>query len=257
MCGQGAQIGYERAWSVRDRPGRPGRRGRRSERAAPQRATSARLPVSAGVGTVTGSGPAKWQATGCPWPRSISAGSSSAQISLRDRAARPEPAPRRRIDRAGDVTGEEDPPPFALGHRVGLGDRRQERLRVRVRCVVVQLVGRPDLDQLAEVHHRHHVAHVAHDRQVVGDEQVAEAELLLQVLEQVDHAGLDADVERGDGLVEHDERRVERERPGDADPLALTAGELVREALGVVRRQADQLEQLTRPASRGRPAPSG
>ena len=50
--------------------------------------------------------------------------------------------------------------------------------------------------------------------------------------------GLDADVERRDRLVEHDQLRLEREGPGDADTLALAAGELVREAPGVVGRRA-------------------
>ena len=70
---------------------------------------------------------------------------------------------------------------------------------------------------------------MAHDRQVVRDEHVREAELVLQVLEQVDDAGLDRHVERGHRLVEHDAARVERERAGDADALALAAGELVRD----------------------------
>ncbi len=38
--------------------------------------------------------------------------------------------------------------------------------------------------------------------------------------------------------------RVERQRAGDADALALPAGELVRVALGVLGAQADGLEQL-------------
>ena len=37
---------------------------------------------------------------------------------------------------------------------------------------------------------------------------------------------------------------LERERPGDADPLALAAGELVRIAPGVVAAQADDLERV-------------
>ena len=41
----------------------------------------------------------------------------------------------------------------------------------------------------------------------------------------------------------------EGQRPGDADALALAAGELVREALGVVGRQTDQFEQLGDPVS--------
>ena len=41
-------------------------------------------------------------------------------------------------------------------------------------------------------------------------------------------------------------RRSERERAGDADPLALAAGELVREAVEVLGVQPDALEQLAR-----------
>ena len=39
-----------------------------------------------------------------------------------------------------------------------------------------------DLDDVAEVHHGDAVADVAHHREVVGDEQVGDAELVLQVL---------------------------------------------------------------------------
>ena len=88
------------------------------------------------------------------------------------------------------------------------------------------------------------VGDVPDDGQVVGDEQVRQAELLLEVLQQVHDAGLDRHVERRDRLVEDDHRRVEGEGTGDADALALAAGELVGEALGVVGRQADELEQL-------------
>ena len=112
-----------------------------------------------------------------------------------------------------------------------------------------------DLDDLAEVHHRDPVGDVAHDRQVVGDEQIGEAELVLELLEQVDDAGLDADVERRHRLVEHDQLRLDRERAGDADALPLTAGELVRIAVGVLRRQADEREQLGRPARPPAPCP--
>jgi hypothetical protein len=57
----------------------------------------------------------------------------------------------------------------------------------------------------------------------VGDEQVGDAELVLDVLEDVDDAGLHAHVERAGRLVEHHELGVERDRPRDADPLLLTA----------------------------------
>ena len=68
--------------------------------------------------------------------------------------------------------------------------------------------------------------------------------LRLEVLEQVQHLGLHADVEGADGLVADDQRRVEHQRAGDGDALALPAGELVRLALGgALRIDADLLEQ--------------
>ena len=80
----------------------------------------------------------------------------------------------------------------------------------------------------------------------MGDEDVGQPELVLQVVEQVDDLGLDRDVERGDRLVEQHQPRVDRERARDADALALAAGELVREAVDVLGVQPDALEQLAR-----------
>src|SRR2546422_241528 len=72
--------------------------------------------------------------------------------------------------------------------------------------------------------------------EVVGDEDVREAELVLEVVEQVDDLCLNRDVEGGDGLVGDDQLRAEREGPGDADPLPLATRELVRVAVDVMRR---------------------
>ena len=78
----------------------------------------------------------------------------------------------------------------------------------------------------------------------MGDEDVGEAELLLEVVEQVDDLGLDRDVERRDRLVGDDQLRLQREGAGDPDPLPLPAGELVRVAVVVLGAEADALEQL-------------
>ena len=61
--------------------------------------------------------------------------------------------------------------------------------------------------------------------------------------QQVEDLRLDGDVERGDRLVADDELRLEGERAGDADALALAAGEFVRVAVmwsGVEARPARQ-----------------
>ena len=75
----------------------------------------------------------------------------------------------------------------------------------------------------------------------------ADLELPRQLDEQVRDLRLRRRVERRQRLVEHDHRRLGRERPGDRDPLALAAAELVRVAVGRAGRQADQVEQLGDP----------
>ena len=77
---------------------------------------------------------------------------------------------------------------------------------------------------------------------MMGDEQIAEAFLFLQRLEQVHDLGADRDVERGDRLVEDDQARSRRDRARDRHALALAAAELVREIVDVLGPQADMLE---------------
>ena len=112
---------------------------------------------------------------------------------------------------------------------------------------LVDRVGSPQLHQFAEVHDSHAVADVAHDRQVVGDEEVGQPELLAQLDQQVEDLGLDRDVERADRLVTDDELRLDRQGAGDPDPLSLSAAEFVGVAVGVTRVEADQLQQLAHP----------
>ena len=103
-----------------------------------------------------------------------------------------------------------------------------------------------DLDDPPEVHHRHPVGDVPHHRQVVGDEQVADSPS--SVLSRSSRLSTPAwiDTSRADtGSSSTISRGFERERPGDADALALAAGELAREAGQVqLRVEPDDLEQL-------------
>ena len=85
---------------------------------------------------------------------------------------------------------------------------------------------------------------------VVADEQEGETQLALEIEHQVDHLRLDRDVERRDRLVGHDQPRLERQRAGDAQALALAAGELVREAQAVLGLEAHLPEAGSRPARR-------
>ena len=76
------------------------------------------------------------------------------------------------------------------------------------------------------------------------DEEVSQAKLCLQILEQIHHLRLGRHVERRHRFVCDDEARIERERPRDADPLPLATGQFMREALCVLAREADGFQEI-------------
>src|SRR5262245_17934548 len=163
---------------------------------------------------------------------------------LLQRAPRPEAAPRRRRDRARDVAFQHDALPGPLDDRVGDDRSREQCLRVRVLRPGEQLVAGRELDDLAEVHDRDAVAEKLDGGEVVADEQAREAELSLEVAEQVEHRCMHRDVERRDGLVRDQEAGRDAQRPGEPDALPLAAGELVREAMAELLPEPDGVEEL-------------
>ena len=188
---------------------------------------------------------AKWHAE--PWS------SSSRRIlpGLRRRTAAAAPRRGRGTAGSGSGSGSRTAGSAGLGRSPGAGcARAAARPRGRASgsptaapaCTGARgaehLVDVADLDDLAEVHDGHPVGDVPDHRQVVGHEQVGQPEPGLQLLQQVDHTCLDGDVERGDRLVEHEQLGLQGQRAGDADALALTAGELRRVAVGVLGAQA-------------------
>ena len=67
---------------------------------------------------------------------------------------------------------------------IGMARRGEQRLRVR------------GLDDAAEIHHGDAVGDVLHHGEIVRDEDVGEAEPVLQVAQQVEDLRADRDVER-------------------------------------------------------------
>ena len=108
-----------------------------------------------------------------------------------------------------------------------------------------QLGGRGELGELAALlEDRDLVAHLDRLVDVVGDEDDRLAQLGLQAQELVLQPLAVDRVDRAERLVHQHQRRVGRERAGDADALALAAGELGGVAVAEVAGEADQLEQL-------------
>ena len=102
------------------------------------------------------------------------------------RAPGVEGAAARGVRRVRDLAGQHDPLALALAARARDRHGRQQCLGVGVSGPVEQPLGRPGLHDLAEVHHGHPVGDVPDDGEVVGDEQVRQPELGLDVLEQVE-----------------------------------------------------------------------
>ena len=71
--------------------------------------------------------------------------------------------------------------------------------------------------------------------------------MALQIVEQVEHLRLHGQVERGHRLVADDHVGIECQRAGDADALALAAGELLRILVRRLRAEADEVQQPAHP----------
>ena len=61
--------------------------------------------------------------------------------------------------------------------------------------LVVKLLCRGYLDNSTQVHHRNSITDVLDNAEVVGDEEVSQAEFFLQVFQQVDDLRLDGEIE--------------------------------------------------------------
>ena len=128
------------------------------------------------------------------------------------------------------------------------GQRLEQTVGVRVRRLGQHLLGAALLDAATGVHHEDVVGRLGHDREVVGDEDDRRAELLLEVVDEVEDLRLDGDVEGGRRLVGDEQLRVVDQAERDHGALAHTARELVRVLVGPTLRvgDADEVEHLDR-----------
>ena len=133
----------------------------------------------------------------------------------------------------------------ASGAGLDREDCAQQAASVLVSRVREQFLGRRLLDDLTGVHDGDLVSHLGDKRQVVGHEDHCEAELLTQLVEQVDDLLLNGDVQCGGRFISNDELRVAGQCHCDQDSLTLATGEFVRVGLeGALGIQAHQFEEF-------------
>ncbi len=153
------------------------------------------------------------------------------------------PSPGRRPGRRGEVEHAE------LGHhRPASVDPREhvdlphEARRPPIRRTRVYILGLADLHQAAVAHHRQAIGERQRLLLVVCDEQGCRARLPQDQLDLAAELGTERGVEARERLVEQDDVGLRCERPSEGDALALSSGELVREAVGLVL-EADELQR--------------
>ena len=101
---------------------------------------------------------------------------------------------------------------------------------------------------LAQVHDQHIVCEKPDHFQVMGNEQVGQTELSLQVGQQIHNLGLDRHVQCGYRLICNQQRGFEHQSAGDRNPLALSTGKHMGVASDVLRPQADLFQHGLRSA---------
>ena len=161
----------------------------------------------------------------------------------RERAARIEAASGRNADGTRRLTLQQ----VFLGVVAALldgGHRAQERLGVGVAGVEEDRVVVRELDDLAEIHHGDAGAGAAHHGEIVGDEDVGEAVLGLQLVENLQEPRLLHLIERRQRLVQDQQARLQYQRAGEIDALTLAGAQPDLQMIVDIGRQADLAHHL-------------
>ena len=112
-------------------------------------------------------------------------------------------ATRRRIAGIGHLARQQNA--LLLSFGIWIGHRGQKRLGIRMGGTLKKLINRSQFHNLTDIHHRHAVGNMAHHTQIVGDKQIGQTKLFLQLLKQIEHLRLHRDIQRGNGFVRHNQ----------------------------------------------------
>ena len=123
-----------------------------------------------------------------------------------------------------------------------MGNRRQQTAGIGMNRTFKQLFGCAGFHNVAQMHDPDPVGNIFDHGQVMGDKQIRCTQLFLNVFHQIDDLGLDGYIQCRNRLVSNNQLRIHDQSPGYADTLALTAGELVGIAVGLLSTQADPFQ---------------
>ena len=119
----------------------------------------------------------------------------------RNFAARMKNTSTRRVHRAWDFAFDDFVSPARFQRWIRNRHRFEECFGIRMQWIVEQFVCIRQFNHLAEIHHRDTVADMSDDAEIVRNEEIRQAELIAQILEQVDDLRLNRHIKSGNRLV--------------------------------------------------------
>ena len=132
----------------------------------------------------------------------------------------------------------------------GIRQAGHQGLGIGMRRLFEHLGDRRRLDNAARIHDCNPIDELGHDTEVMRDEQDRQPHGVAELAKQAEDLRLHRDIECGGRLIRNQHLRPAGQRDGDHDPLAHSAGQLMRIGAELQRRvrNPDQFEQFPRPS---------
>jgi len=92
---------------------------------------------------------------------------------------------------------------YSIGFSIQIGNRDggEQRLGIRVPGADVYIPVGGHLDYFTQIHDGNSVTDILHHCQIMGDDDIGQVELILQVDQKIDNLGLDGNIQGGDGFI--------------------------------------------------------
>src|SRR4026208_2325203 len=91
----------------------------------------------------------------------------------------------------------------------------------------IQFIARGHFNNDTQIHDRDATTDVLNHRKIMSNKEIRQVKLFLQFLKQVNHLGLDRNIQRRDWFITNNEGRLQCEGARYTNALTLPAGELM------------------------------
>ena len=105
----------------------------------------------------------------------------------------------------------------------GSGRGIADRARIRVQRVSKKFIACRKFDDLSEIHYRDTVGKILYNGKVMSDKHYRKTEPRAKIVQKIYYLRLNRNVQSGNRFIRDDQIRIQNDRTGNSDTLALTA----------------------------------